>query len=61
MFRCFEVVFGLRLNLGKSSLIAMGEVLNLDMLAADLECRLGSLSSTHLGLPLESTYKQKEG
>lgn len=33
--RCFEVVSGLRLNLGKSSLIAIGEVPNLDKLAAD--------------------------
>lgn len=38
MFRCFEAVFGLCLNLAKSSLIAIGEVPNLDQLVTDLEC-----------------------
>lgn len=43
MFRCilccFEVVSSLRLNLGKSTLIVIGEVPNLDQLAADHECK----------------------
>lgn len=39
VFRCFEVVSGFHLNMGKSSLIAVGEMPNLDILAADLECR----------------------
>lgn len=60
MFKCFEALSSLRLNLGKITLIAVGEVLNLDMLVADLECRRGYLSSTYLGLPLGSLYKQKE-
>lgn len=57
---CFEVVSDLRLNLAKSSLIAVGEVPNMDQLAADLGCRRAHLPSTYLGLSLGSTYKQKE-
>lgn len=60
MMRCFEVVSGLRLNLGKSVLIAVGEVPKLDQLAADLNCRQGKLPSTYLGHPLGATYKQNE-
>lgn len=41
-------------------LIVVGEVSNLDQLAADLECRQGKLPTTYLGLPLGATYKQKE-
>lgn len=42
--RCFEAVSGLKLNLAKSSLIAIGYVLNLDLLATDLGCRTGGPS-----------------
>lgn len=58
--RCFEVVSGLKLNLGKSILFPIGEVLNLNQLAAELKCKQGSLSSSYRGLPLETKYKQKE-
>lgn len=57
---CFEVVSGLGLNLRKSVLIVVGDVSNLDQLAADLNCGQGKLSSIYLGLPLGATYKQKE-
>lgn len=60
VFQCFEVVSGLRLNSRKSSLIAIGEVSNLDQLTVDLECRQGKLPSTYWGLPLGATYKQNE-
>lgn len=60
VLRCFEVVLGIHLNLGKSSLVAVGEVTNLDQLAADLGCRIGSLPTTCLGMPLGSSFKQKE-
>lgn len=60
VFCCFEVVFGLRLNLGKSSLITIGEVPNLEQLVADLDYRQGKLPSTYLGFPLGASYKQKE-
>lgn len=57
---CFQAVSGLHLNLGKTTLFAIGEVPNLDQLAVDLECRQGKLSSTYLGFPLGALYKQKE-
>lgn len=62
VLKCFEAVSGLRLNLAKSSLIAVGGVPNLDQLAHDLGCRRGSLSSTYLGycLVLHSSGKMFE-
>lgn len=60
VLHCFKVVSGLKLNLGKSNLFSIGEVPNLDQLAADLECKQGSFPSSYLGLPLGVKYKQKE-
>lgn len=60
VLRCFEVVSGFRLNLAKSSIIAVGEVPNLSQLTLDLECRQGQLPVTYLGLPLGAKYKQKD-
>lgn len=54
------MVLGLRLNLGKSMLIPIGEVPNLDQLTADLACKQGKLPTTHLGLPIGANFKQKE-
>lgn len=36
----------------------MEEVLNIDLLTADMWCRIGFLPSTHLGLPLGDPYKK---
>lgn len=55
--RCFEGVTSLKVNLAKSALIGVGEVPNLDMLATDLGCRIGSLPVTYLGLPIGAQYK----
>lgn len=60
LLRCFDVVSGLCLNLGKSCLIGIEEVPNLDQLVANLECRQRNLPSTYLGLPLGASYKKKE-
>ena len=48
----FEALFGLKVNLEKSAILPMGDVENLDLLAGELGCRVGSLPSTYLGLPL---------
>ncbi|RVW47166.1 hypothetical protein CK203_070193 [Vitis vinifera] len=53
----FEAVSGLRLNLEKSELISVGRVENIDDLALDFGCRVGSLPSTYLGLPLGALFK----
>ena len=36
----------------KSTVLAVGGVENLDELALELGCKIGSLSTTYLGLPL---------
>ena len=48
----FEKVSGLRTNLGKSKLVPIGEVHNLDVLVGLLGCRHSSLPLKYLGLPL---------
>lgn len=60
VLRCFEVVSGLKLNLTKSSLIAVGEAPNLDQLAADLGCCMGDLPFSYLGMPLGSSFKWRD-
>ena len=53
----FKVVSGLRINLEKSELIPVGRVENMDDLAWDFGCRVGSLPSTYLGMPLGAPFK----
>ena len=53
----FEVVLGLRINLEKSELIPVVRVENIDDLAMDFGCRVGSLLSTYLGLPLGASFR----
>ena len=53
----FEAVSGLRINLEKSELIPVGRVENIDDLALDFGCKVGSLPSTYLGLPLGALFK----
>ncbi|KAJ9693798.1 hypothetical protein PVL29_009659 [Vitis rotundifolia] len=48
----FEAASGLRINLAKSEIIPVGEVEEILELAAELGCRVGSLPSHYLGLPL---------
>ncbi|RVW27357.1 putative ribonuclease H protein [Vitis vinifera] len=43
---------GLRINLAKSEIISIGEVVEMEELAVELGCRVGSLPSQYLGLPL---------
>ena len=53
----FEAIFGLRINLNKSEILPMGRVENVELLATELGCKVGSLPSTYLGLPLGASYK----
>ena len=55
----FEAVFGLKVNLGKSELVAVGAVHNMDLLVAVLGCKQGSLAMKYLGLPLGEKFKDK--
>ena len=53
----FEAAFGLRINLAKSELIPVGEVEEIEEMAVELGCRVGSLPNVYLGLPLGAHHK----
>jgi hypothetical protein len=57
IFLCFEAASGLRINLGKSEIVPIGEVEDVEGLAQLLGCRVGSLPMTYLGMPLDASYK----
>ena len=46
----FEAFYGLRINLSKSEIIPMGTVSNVETLAIELGCGIGSLPTTYLEL-----------
>jgi len=52
-------VSGLHINLVKSELVPVGEVLNMGELVALLGCRQSSLPMTYLGLPLGAKLKDR--
>jgi hypothetical protein len=54
---CFEAPSGLRINLGKSGLVAIGDVDDVDDLTNILGCRVASLPMKYLGLLLGASYK----
>ncbi|RVW16223.1 LINE-1 reverse transcriptase-like [Vitis vinifera] len=53
----FEVSSGLRINLAKSVLIPVGEVEEIEEMAMELGCKVGSLPTVYLGLPLGAHHK----
>ncbi|RVW91131.1 hypothetical protein CK203_039967 [Vitis vinifera] len=53
----FEAASGLKINLGKSEIIPVGEVEDIEELAVEIGCRVGSLPSQYLGLPLGAPNK----
>ena len=53
----FEAFSGLRINLLKIVIIPLGRVDNVEELAAELGCEVGSLPSTYLGLPLGAPHR----
>ena len=50
----------LHINLAKSELVLVGEVLNMGELVALLGCRQSSLPMTYLRLPLGAKFKNRE-
>ena len=54
----FEEVQGLKINLGKSEMVLVGEVHNLDVLVGLLGCRHSSLPLKYLILPLGAKFKE---
>ena len=55
----FEAVSGLKINLGKSELVPVGMVHNLDLLLNVLGCKQGTLPIEYLGLHLGAKFKDK--
>ena len=53
----FEVISGLRINLDKSEILSIGRVENLEVLALEVGCKVGRLSTSYLGLPLGANHK----
>ena len=55
----YEAFSGLKINLHKSEIIPLGRVDNVEELAAELGCGVGSLRTKYLGLPLIRRKIQK--
>ena len=53
----FQAFTRMRVNVGKSEIVAVGEANNLDVLANILRCRVGSLSMKYLGMSLGTSFK----
>ena len=53
----FEAYSGLKINLSKSEIIPVGRVDNIEMLASELGCGVGSLPIMYLGLPLGAPHR----
>ncbi|KAL0011247.1 hypothetical protein SO802_006355 [Lithocarpus litseifolius] len=54
---CFQAFTGLKVNVGKSEIVPVGEVSNIDALANILSCRVGSMPMKYLGMPLGTLFK----
>uniref|UniRef100_A0A2N9IH31 Reverse transcriptase domain-containing protein n=1 Tax=Fagus sylvatica TaxID=28930 RepID=A0A2N9IH31_FAGSY len=59
LFTWFESISGLKINFNKSEMAPVGNVLELDRLAAILECKTVCLPINYLGLPLGAKAKSK--
>ena len=53
----FEVVSSLKINLGKSKMVVVGAVYNIELLVVVLGYKQGSLIVKYLGLPLGEKFK----
>ncbi|RVX17243.1 putative ribonuclease H protein [Vitis vinifera] len=53
----FEAILGLKVNLSKTEAIPVGEDIPMEALASVLGCKIGSLPTSYLGLPLGAPYK----
>ena len=56
----FEVITGLKINVGKSEIVPIGDIGNLNALARVLRCKVGSLLMTYLGMPLEAHLEHSQ-
>ena len=49
----------MKVNLGKSEVVLVGDVGNIAALAEILYCKVGSLPMSHLSMPLVASFKEK--
>ena len=54
---CFQAVTGLKVNVAKSEMVPIEGVNNVNALAEILDCRVGALPMTYLGMPLGASHK----
>ena len=54
---CFQAFTGLKVNVGKSEIVPIREVSNIQTLANILQCSVGNLPMIYLGIPLGTLYK----
>ncbi|KAG6692683.1 hypothetical protein I3842_10G126000 [Carya illinoinensis] len=54
---CFEAVSRLRINLSKFEIVPMGSISNISDLANIMGCKISSLPTRYLGLPLGASHK----
>ena len=59
VFTWFQAISGLKINLGKSELVPVGDVPNVQALVGILGCRVSALPLTYFGLPLGASFKNK--
>ncbi len=59
VFVWFQASSGLKINLGKSELVPVGSVPDVEDMAAVLGCKVAALPMSYLGLPLGSSFKDK--
>ena len=55
----FQIISRLKINLGKSELVSVRDVLNIEALAGILRSKVSQLPMSYLRLPLGSTFKVK--
>ena len=53
----FEAISRLIINQSKRKIIHVGKVDNVEILAIELGCGIGFLTTTYLGLPLKAPHK----
>ena len=54
---CFQAFNGLKVNVGKSEIVPIEEVSNIQTLTNILQCKVGNLPMTYLGMPLGTLFK----
>ena len=54
---CFQTFTGLKVNVGISEIVPIGEVSDIQTLANILQCKVGSLPMIYLGMPLGNLSK----